>query len=365
MELLDHRFFRAFPPQHAKRLARAAKRAAFPARTIIFEEEDPSDSIFLVLSGRVEILKRSSGDHFHTLAYASEDDYFGELGVLDGSGRSARAVTQTRVRAAVVPGRDFLDVLGRCPWETTMGLFRHVIEDLRETNSRYVQEVIRKERITLIGEMANSFLHDFRNPATSIQLALGAITKRSGDEPTRRACDTILQQLRRMSSMVEDVLQYARGNSHLDRRRVPVRDLFKHLVNLNADALRNAGITVRIRAAERLVAVIDHDRMIRVLQNLLSNAIEALGADGNGRIVLSARQSRDVCELMVRDNGPGIPKVIWSTLFQPFTSHGKQSGTGLGLAIAKGIVEAHGGEITFDSKKGAGATFRIRLPMPA
>ena len=242
MKVLDHRFFRHFSPQHAKRLARAAQRVTFPARAIIFEEGDPSDSV---------------------------------------------------------------------------------------------------------------------------HLALGAITKRSDDESTRRSCDTISHQLRRMSSLVEDVLQYARGNSTLDRRRVPLRNLFKHLLYLNAETLRHAGITARVRAAGGLVAAIDHDRMIRVLQNLLSNAIEALGTDRKGLIVLAARRLRGVCELTVRDNGPGIPKVIWSTLFQPFTSHGKPGGTGLGLAIAKSIVEAHGGEITFESKKGAGTTFRIRLPLPA
>ena len=277
MELLQHRFFSYFPPAQARRLARAAQRVTYPAQRIIFDEDDPSDSICLVLSGRVEILKHSSADHFHTLAYASEDDYIGELGVLDGSGRSARALTQTEVHAAVLPRNVFLEVLSQCPWETTMSLFVRVIANLRETNSRFVQEVIRKERITLIGEMANSFLHDFRSPVTSVQLALGAITKHSDDEATRQACDTISRQLRRMSSMVEDVLQYARGKSHLDRRPLLLRELFTNLLSLNADALRNAGVTVRVRAAARLVAVMDHDRMIRVLQNLLSQRHRGAG----------------------------------------------------------------------------------------
>ena len=365
MELLHHRFFRSFPPAQARRLVRAAMCVTYPARRIIFEEGDPSESICLVLSGRVEILKHSSAEHLHTLAYASEDDYIGELGVLDGSGRSARAFTLTKVRAAILPRRVFLEVLSQCPWETTMGLFVRVIANLRETNSRFVQEVIRKERITLIGEMANSFLHDFRSPVTAVQLALGTIAKHSDDDATQQACETISRQLHRMSSMVEDVLQYARGNSQLDRRSLLVRELFTNLRSFNADALRSAGITVQVHAAARLVAVVDHDRMLRVLQNLLSNSIEALAGSRDGIIVLSARRVRDRCEISVRDNGPGIPKVIWSNLFQPFTSHGKRGGTGLGLAIAKGIVEAHGGEITFESKKGVGTTFRIRLPLPA
>ncbi|MDD2764095.1 MAG: ATP-binding protein [Opitutaceae bacterium] len=364
MEMLEHRFFRYFPPEHAKRLARTARRVKFPARRIIFEEDDASDAIYLVLSGRVEILKHSIGEHYHTLAYASENDYFGELGVLDGSGRSARALTLTKVTAALLPRRVFLEVLSQCPWETTMGLFMHVIANLRETDARFVEEVIRKEKITLIGEMANSILHDFRSPVTSIRLALGSISKHADHAATRQACETVNRQLRRMSSMVEDVLQYARGDSRLDRRPVSMHELFADLLSLNADALRAAGVTVQVRAAN-LIVVLDHDRMIRVLQNLLSNAIEAIGHAGNGIIVLSARARKGACVISMHDNGHGLPKVIWSTLFQPFTTYGKAGGTGLGLAIAKGIVNAHGGEITFESKKDAGTTFHIRLPLPA
>jgi signal transduction histidine kinase len=243
-----------------------------------------------------------------------------------------------------------------------MGLFMHVITDLRETNERFVRELVRKEKITLIGEMANSILHDFRSPVTSIQLALGAISKHSKSEATRQACETIERQLRRMSAMVEEVLVYARGETHLDRRPVSLRELFANLVAYNTETLRNTGITVQVHAAN-LMVVLDHDRMIRVLQNLLSNAVEAIGSSHNGAITLSARSHKGACEITVRDNGPGISKVIWGTLFQPFTTYGKVGGTGLGLAIAKGIVDAHGGMITFRSKKGVGTTFCIRLPM--
>jgi len=364
MELKAHRFFGYFPPEHAERLAKTARRVTFPARTIIFEEDDPSDAIYLVLSGRVEILKHSSGDHYHTLAYGSENDYFGELGVLDGSGRSARVQTLTEVTAALLPRRIFLDVLSRCPWKTTMGLFMHVVENLRNTNARYVQELIRKEKITLIGEMANSILHDFRSPVTSIRLALDSINRHDAPESARQACEVITRQLRRMGSMVEEVLEFARGETRLDRRPVALQELFADLTSINADTIRQAGITVRVRAA-KLSVVLDHDRMIRVLQNLLSNAIEAIGPGKDGTITLTARRRDGACEITLRDNGPGIPKIIWGTLFQPFTTHGKKGGTGLGLAISKGIVEAHGGEITFESKKGAGTTFRIRLPLPS
>ena len=105
--------------------------------------------------------------------------------------------------------------------------------------------------------------------------------------------------------------------------------------------------------------------MIRVLQNLVSNAVEAMRPGRKGVITLTGRATKGFCEISVHDNGPGIPKVIWSTLFQPFTTYGKKDGTGLGLAIAQGIVAAHGGQMSFESSKGRGTIFRIRLPLPA
>ncbi len=363
MEMLGHRFFRYFPGGHARHLARSPLRGTYPPRRIIFEENDPSGAIYLVLSGRVQILKRTRGEHFQTLALVDENDFFGELGVLDGSGRSARAMTETEVEAAILPRPAVLATLARCPWKTTLGLCRHVIASLRDTDTHFVQALIRKEKITLIGEMANSILHDFRSPVTSIRLALGAVGKYHQDDATRSACETIDRQLRRMSSMVEEVLEYARGESRLDRRAVPLRELFADLLAYNRDLLRDSGVTVRVRAMN-LTAVLDHDRMLRVLQNLLINAMDALAGRKNGVITLAARRGRNACDITVQDNGPGIPKVIWETIFQPFTSHGKRGGTGLGLAIAKGIVDAHGGAITFVSRRGVGTTFHIRLPLP-
>jgi signal transduction histidine kinase len=212
--------------------------------------------------------------------------------------------------------------------------------------------------------MANSILHDFKSPVTSIGLAVGAIGKRHRDPATSQASAVILRQLRRMESMVEEVLEFARGESRLERRPVAVRGLFASLLELNADAVHRSGVTVRVRTPDLTVAL-DHDRMLRVLQNLLSNAIDALGSRPGGRILLTARRRGAACEIAVHDNGPGVPRAIWGTLFQPFTTHGKSGGTGLGLAIARNIVEAHGGKIAFESARGAGTTFRLRLPLRA
>ena len=107
---------------------------------------------------------------------------------------------------------------------------------------------------------------------------------------------------------------------------------------------------------------LDPDRFLRVLQNLVSNAREVLTPYRNGVVSLSARRERDSAVILLSDNGPGIPKEIRSTLFEPFVSHGKPNGTGLGLAIAKAVVEAHHGVIDFETSR-KGTTFVIHLPL--
>jgi signal transduction histidine kinase len=107
----------------------------------------------------------------------------------------------------------------------------------------------------------------------------------------------------------------------------------------------------------------DPGRLQRVLQNLVYNAADAMGEDG-GRIDIDLeRPDADSVQIHVRDTGPGIPDEIRDRLFEPFQTKGKAKGLGLGLAIARQFVESHGGELTFDSEKGKGTIFHIRLPL--
>jgi signal transduction histidine kinase len=107
---------------------------------------------------------------------------------------------------------------------------------------------------------------------------------------------------------------------------------------------------------------VDAMRIQRVLQNLVFNAAQALGAKADGRIDVRAWVSDSVFFLSVRDNGPGIPEAIQARMFEPFATFGKKGGTGLGLAIVKNVVEAHRGKIKCETQQGQGTEFLIRLP---
>ena len=356
-----HRFISHFPAAHGVKLAKQVRPVRFPHKAVIFAEGSASDCVYLVLTGRIALTKKSPGGGSQIIAHKGPDDYFGELGVLDGSVRSTSAIADGPVQLGRLPQKPFLQLLSKSSWHTVLRLFSEVSENLRATNERYVGEVVRKEKITLVGEMANAMVHDFRAPFSTIKLAAELIVKRNQAPETRDLCAMILRQVDRLGGMVEEVLDFARGETRLKIKPAPIQESLLQLQENNLEILARAGIRLQIKAST-LILPLDADRFQRVLQNLVTNAREALPRHKRGRITISARREGRQCVVTVADNGPGIPRNIRAAVFEPFVSVGKVNGTGLGLAIAKSVIEAHGGWINFATSR-AGTTFTIELPL--
>lgn len=357
----SHRFISHFPAVQGARLAKHVKLVRFPHKAVIFEEGAQSDCIYLVLTGRVVLTKRSPGGAPQIIAYKGPDDYFGELGVLDASARSTTAVADGPVQLGRLPQKPFLQILSESSWHTVLRLFSQVSENLRATNERYVGEVVRKEKLTLIGEMANSMVHDFRAPFSTIKLATELLAKRNRSPETQELCAMILRQVDRLGGMVSEVLDFARGETRLKIKSCPLQDSFAQLQENNLEALARAKVKLTVKPSA-LILPLDPDRFQRVLQNLVTNAREVLAPRNGGRITISARREGRFAVVTVADNGPGIARDIRASVFEPFVSLGKPNGTGLGLAIAKSVVEAHGGAIDFETSRN-GTTFTIQLPL--
>lgn len=361
-DIRTHRFISHFPAAQGAKLRRHIRLVRFPHRAEIFAENSVSDHVYLVLTGRILLTKKSPGGAAQVIAQKGPDDYFGELGVLDGSTRSTTAVADGPVLLGRLPQKPFLQILSESSWHSVLRLFSQVSENLRNTNDRYVGEVVRKEKITLVGEMANSMIHDFRGPFSTIKLATELMAKRAPAPETQRLCDMILRQVDRLSGMVEEVLDFARGETRLKIKTASLQESLLQLQENNLESLARAGIKLKVKPT-KLVLPLDADRFLRVLQNLVTNAREVLAAPRTGgEITVSARRERNFCILTVADNGPGIPADIRGSLFEPFVTYGKTSGTGLGLAISKSIVEAHHGTIDFHTSR-RGTTFSISLPL--
>jgi len=359
-----NQFFAMFSPAGVERLAAAAQRLHLPAGTILFDEGDVPDSVYLVDAGAVDLVKRDDAGGLVVLARATAGDYFGELAVLADGRRTTGARTQTAVELARIDRAAVLAVLQDELPSVTMQLFKRVMGYLHATNEKFTREVLNKERLHVIGEMASALIHDFRSPLTSIQLAGQLLGRQHLDESSQRWCRVIHDETERMVEMAQDLLDYSRGRPELRWSAVTVADLLERFRDLNQDYLDKAGVSLSVQS-EPLAVRLDVNRMLRVLQNLVSNAVDALGGRPDPQIELTARPEADGLMIRVADNGPGIPEVIRARVFEPFVTHGKAHGTGLGMAIARSVIEAHQGSISFTTETGRGTTFAIWLPAPS
>ncbi len=145
MNLLNHRFFTYFSDAGAKSLAEYSEEVTLNDETILFNEADPSECVYLLLEGRVELSKSSGGDKQVGILTVEAGDYFGEMGVLDNNPRSTCATCRGLTRVAKVPGPPLLRILHQEPAYVTLQFLRTILEPLRRANERFVAEVLKKE----------------------------------------------------------------------------------------------------------------------------------------------------------------------------------------------------------------------------
>ncbi len=209
--------------------------------------------------------------------------------------------------------------------------------------------------------MANEIIHDFKNPFTVICIAASALESKYTDEMTQTYCSMIVDQIRRMQVMADELLEFSRGKTTLHIESISLANLFDRFLRLNEAFLQHAGIELSLPETS-LSMEADEDKILRVLQNLVNNAADSM--DGShGHIAIEIEKNNDHVVIYVKDDGPGIPDEIQTNLFEAFATFGKKKGLGLGMAIAKSVVDAHHGDITFETQRGNGTTFKVSLPL--
>jgi signal transduction histidine kinase len=359
MELESHQFISYFEPEQAAQLCQMAIVESYPEQKVVFEEDEVPDFLYLVLAGQVEFRKKTACDKYHIISISKQNDFFGEFGVLDGQPRSAQAIAYTGAILAKIPREQLMEILDNTKGCVILKLLGYIVRHLRATTAQYINQMIYQEKMSLIGEMVNTIIHDFRSPVTGIHLASVMLKESHPDEDTIEWCDIIQAQVKRMLGMAEEALEYASGNAVLKKQAVNLTTLLQQFEKLNRIYFKDTHVNFKFDVPEIFVNI-DENKLMRVLQNLISNAVEAFNGNG-GCIEVTAKNNQKFVKIQICDNGPGIPEAIKDNLFDPFVTHGKRGGTGLGTAIAKSIIEAHHGEICFETNC-QGTTFWISLP---
>ena len=360
MNVHENGFLAGFSDAGRQRLISAAILENYSDRNFLFDEGDPADGICLVLSGEIEIF-RKFGNREQLLGVFKEGDYLGEVAVLDGRGRSAAARARGAVTVGKIPASVLLEVLAGESAGVMLHIFQQLLAYLRKTNDLFLDEILHKQKLTLLGEMASSLMHDLRNPLTGIRLSADILhLKNPSDPEADRCCEGIRFQCDRVAAMTRELLEFSRGELTIHASRTTTTKFLERFRSSHADYIEQTGLIFEIEAAPGDIEI-DIMRCLRLLQNLVTNAVEALQDRADGCIRLVAWVENDFFCLSVSDNGPGIPDAIRNRVFEPFVTHGKKGGIGLGMAIVQNVVMAHQGKVKLETSP-AGTSFLIQMP---
>jgi two-component system sensor kinase FixL len=230
---------------------------------------------------------------------------------------------------------------------------------VRDLTDRVDLEVKLREESGLVrvGELASVLAHEVKNPLAAVSGAIQVLSEKLSSRDDREIVEDVLQRLDALSAMMTDLLLFARPPKPR-LVNVDVAALIESLVSfLRMDP---AWDDVQCRIEGNSVAVIADAELLKVaLQNLLINALQAMG--GQGRLAIVVRHTADRVHIDIADSGPGMSPEAQSRLFTPFFTT-KARGTGLGLATARRIADAHRGEIRVVETGPQGTTVRFTLP---
>lgn len=327
---------------------------------VIFREGDRGNLLYLVGEGSVRISKLGRGGQQETLGYIESGNFFGEMALLDGEPRSAMAAAVGPTVLGVVNEATFQSILENAPSRLHLNFLRSVTQRLRQINSHFISEVMRTERLSMVGAMAGMIIHDLNNPICTVRCCSDVIARESTDPNLLEAIALLNGAVSGMLAMTQELLDYTRGSIALDKRRIRIGRLLGELAEHSLPLLSEKNVDLTLRVGHDGDIEVDTNRFLRMLGNLLKNAREAM-PDG-GALTIAAERRDDEIIFRISDTGLGIPAEILPRLFEPFVTHGKVNGTGLGMAIAKSVVEAHGGKISVASELGRGTTVEIRIP---
>jgi signal transduction histidine kinase len=227
------------------------------------------------------------------------------------------------------------------------------------------EELVRKEKLAIMGQMAGSVAHEIKNPLAGIKGAIHYLKSRmkDGDKKNMEYLDMMDHEINVTSKIITDLLDFSRVRPP-ERQEVDVGDLVSEVLESAKPA---DNIMVKLDLGTNLPKVfIDRIQIRLVFCNMITNAAHAM-TNGGGSLTIRtsiAESGSDgkYIDISFADTGCGIPKEHVDKIFQPlFTT--KRSGIGLGLSLSKGFVEANGGRIRLESEVGKGTTFTINLPV--
>ena len=221
------------------------------------------------------------------------------------------------------------------------------------------EQLVRREKLAILGQLAGGVGHELRNPLGVISNAVYYLkmVMPDAEETIKEYLETISEEVNRSTGIVSDLLDFSRIKS-VEREETAVSDLVTQVLE-KQPASENIKVATAI-PSDLPPVFVDNRQISQVLVNLVTNACQAMPE--GGKLSISAIAKQDKVHVSFTDTGSGISKENMKNLFEPlFTT--KARGIGLGLAVSKNLVEANGGSIEVESEEGKGSIFTVILPI--
>ncbi|UCF96413.1 MAG: response regulator [Spirochaetaceae bacterium] len=237
----------------------------------------------------------------------------------------------------------------------------HIVSSVLYSQHVHKQEM-KKEQFLVLGQMASMIVHDLKGPLATILGFVSLLQAELAASQREEFAGIINKEVQRLIDMVEELLAFSKGQSHLQTAPIDFPALFQEIMGLFEISLKKENIRTEISLNGLHGVSGDRRKLKKVFINLLQNAREFLQrVDGPRTIRIHSAMENDTAVIRFINNGPPIPRELLPKLFDPFFSHDKDQGTGLGLTICKKIIEEHNGSIEVFSQAGNNE-FRIALP---
>ncbi|MCC6283331.1 MAG: HAMP domain-containing histidine kinase [Saprospiraceae bacterium] len=227
-------------------------------------------------------------------------------------------------------------------------------------------QLVRLEREGAWREMARQVAHDIKNPLTTMKLSMQQLERVSNNPEQaaaylRKAITRLIEQIDSLAQIASEFSMFANLDIQV-KHDVVINEVVESVHDLFSEQ-KNVDLSLSL-PEQRYHILGDKNHLIRVFNNLVINAIQAIPSDRRGHIHVSLVREGNQAVIQISDNGGGIPAEIGDRVFEPnFTT--KTSGSGLGLAICKKIIEAHDGDIRFETRENEGTDFFVEMPVMA
>lgn len=374
-------FFHDLDDSTIDAVAKLCGEAEYKAGEFIFREGAQGDALYIVLSGEILVWKHHGQEDASLLARYQPGRIFGEMALVDELPRSATAVAARDSDVLYLRRSDFSGLVQTYP-DVAMSIMRSLSAIVRESNDSFVadlhhrnkeleeayrklaqaqEELLENERLSNLGKMSNMIVHDIRNPVAVLK-GYSEMLVRVADDPerVREFARRVMTEAERLGHLSGELLDYARGEIRLDMSVVAPSLVIENAIGYVRDRSRIDQIALETEIQDDTPMVVDFQRIVRALLNLVDNARKACGDGGTIRVV--AARDEGITTISIADNGEGMSQDVAARIFEPFYSRSARGGTGLGLVIVRNIVEAHGGTLSVTSSEGVGTTFTMRIP---